>query len=196
MSIELELKCKEMILPIYLYGQPVLRKVAQDIAPDYPDLKNLIETMFETMYKSEGIGLAAPQVGLSIRLLVIDLTPMADENPEFKNFKKVMINAHLVDSDGEDILLDEACLSLPGIHEKVARKSKIRMKYLDENGVEHDEVYQGYLARVIMHEYDHLDGKLFIDHVSPIRKQLIKGKLNLIVKGKARCDYKNKPLGR
>ncbi|MDD4636147.1 MAG: peptide deformylase [Bacteroidales bacterium] len=185
-----------MILPIYLYGQPVLRKVAQDIAPDYPDLKNLIETMFETMYKSEGIGLAAPQVGLSIRLLVIDLTPMADENPEFKNFKKVMINAHLVDSDGEDILLDEACLSLPGIHEKVARKSKIRMKYLDENGVEHDEVYQGYLARVIMHEYDHLDGKLFIDHVSPIRKQLIKGKLNLIVKGKARCDYKNKPLGR
>lgn len=185
-----------MILPIYLYGQPVLRKVAEDIAPDYPDLKNLIETMFETMYKSDGIGLAAPQVGLSIRLLVIDLTPMADENLEFKNFKKVMINAHLVESDGEDILMDEACLSLPGIHEKVARKSKIRMKYLDENGVEQDEIYSGYFARVIMHEYDHLDGKLFIDHVSPIRKQLIKGKLNLIVKGKVHCNYKNKSLGR
>jgi len=195
-SIELEINCREMILPIYLYGQPVLRKVAEDITPDYPNLKSLIETMFETMYKSEGIGLAAPQVGLSIRLLVIDLTPMADDNPEFKNFKKVMINAHLIESEGEDILMDEACLSLPGIHEKVARKSKIRMKYLDENGVEQDEVFSGYLSRVIMHEYDHLDGKLFIDHVSPIRKQLIKGKLNLIVKGKAHCDYKNKPLGR
>lgn len=185
-----------MILPIYLYGQPVLRKVAEDIAPDYPDLKTLIGTMFETMYKSEGIGLAAPQVGLSIRLLVIDLAPMSDENTEFKNFKKVMINAHLVESEGEEIIMDEACLSLPGIHEKVARKSKIRMKYMDENGVEQDEIYTDYLARVIMHEYDHLDGKLFIDHVSAIRKQLIKGKLNIIVKGKASCDYKNKPLGR
>ncbi len=185
-----------MILPIYLYGQPVLRKVAEDINPDYPELKTLIASMFETMYKSEGIGLAAPQVGLSIRLLVIDLTPLSEDTPAFKDFKRVMINAHLLESEGEDIMIDEACLSLPGIHEKVARKSKIRMKYLDEQLVEHDEIFTDYLARVVMHEYDHLDGKLFIDHVSPIRRQLIKGKLNLIVKGKAHCEYKNKPLGK
>lgn len=185
-----------MILPVYLYGQPVLRKMAEDITPDYPDLKALIDNMFETMYNAEGIGLAAPQIGLPIRVVVIDLTPFAEDHPEFKDFKRVMINAHVVEEDGEDILIDEACLSLPGISEKVPRKGRIRIKYVDENFKEHDEVFNDYFARVVKHEYDHLDGKLFIDHISPIRKQLIKGKLNNIIKGKTNCFYKHKTVNK
>ncbi|MBO7290541.1 MAG: peptide deformylase, partial [Bacteroidaceae bacterium] len=140
-----------MILPIYLYGQPVLRKVAEDITPDYPELKTLIESMFETMHQAEGIGLAAPQVGLAIRLVVVDLDVLSEDYPEFKDFSRVYINAHIIETSEETDSAEEGCLSLPGIHEKVTRPSRIHVKYLDENFVEHDEWVEGFLARVMQH---------------------------------------------
>lgn len=183
-----------MILPIYVYGQPVLRKIAEDIAPDYPDLKELIKNMFETMDNAEGVGLAAPQIGLPIRLVVINLDVLSEDLPEYKGFRKAYINAHILEAGGETVSMDEGCLSLPGIHEAVKRGDKIRVKYLDENLEEHDEVVEGYLARVMQHEFDHLEGKMFIDHLSPLRKQMIKGKLNALLKGKAHCTYKVKTV--
>jgi peptide deformylase len=183
-----------MILPIYVYGQPVLRKIAEDITPDYPDLAALIQNMFDTMHYADGVGLAAPQVGLPIRVVVIDLDVYADEKPEFKGFRKAYINPHIIEADGEEISMEEGCLSLPGIHEAVKRKNRIRVKYRDENFVEHDEVIEGYLARVMQHEFDHLDGKMFIDHISPLRKQMIRGKLNAMLEGNARCHYKVKTV--
>lgn len=183
-----------MILPVYVYGQPVLRKVAEDIAPDYPNLKELIQNMFETMKNADGVGLAAPQIGLSIRVVTIDLDVMSDECPEYKDFRKAYINAHILERNGEEVSIEEGCLSLPGIHESVKRSNKIRVKYLDEDFVEHDEIVEGYLARVMQHEFDHLDGKMFIDHLSPLRKQMIKGKLNAMLKGKAHCTYKVKTI--
>lgn len=183
-----------MILPIYVYGQSVLRKVAEDIEPDYPNLKELIGNMFETMENAEGVGLAAPQIGLSIRVVVVDLDVLSDSLPEYKGFRKVYINAHILDVEGEEISMEEGCLSLPGIHESVKRGDKIRVKYLDENMEEHDEIVEGYLARVMQHEFDHLDGKMFIDHLTALRKQMIKGKLNALLKGKAHCTYKVKTL--
>lgn len=185
-----------MILPIYLYGQPVLRKVTRDISPDYPNLKELIENMFETMYHADGIGLAAPQVGLDIRLLVIDLSPCAETDPAFDGFKKVMINARILEVSGEEEAVEEGCLSLPGIHERVPRKNYLHIKYMDENFVEHDEEYEGFFARVIQHELDHLEGKMFIDHISGIRRQMIKAKLNNLVKGKVQCSYRIKAVGK
>lgn len=183
-----------MTLPIYLYGQPVLRKETKDIGPDYPGLKELISNMFETMQKAEGVGLAAPQVGLEDRILVIDLSPLAEDYPEFKDMKKVFINAHIIEADGEDVAIEEGCLSIPGIHEKVMRKNRIRIQYVDENFTPYDEVYEGYIARVIQHECDHLDGKLFIDYLSGIRKQLLKSKLTSMIKGTVRCSYKIKAV--
>ena len=185
-----------MIFPIYLYGQPVLRKETNDIPLDYPDLDKLLENMFETMYRSEGIGLAAPQIGLSDRILVIDLSPLADDEPSFEGFKKVFINAHIIEMDGEEKNMEEGCLSIPNIHEKVARKNRIRIQYLDENLNPHDEIYEGYKARVIQHEYDHLEGKLFIDHIPGIRKQMIRSKLNKIMNGDVNCSYKVKAVGK
>lgn len=184
----------DMILPIYTYGQPVLRKVAEDITPDYPNLKELIANMFETMENADGVGLAAPQIGLPIRLAVISLDPLSDEQPEYKGFNRVYINPHITEVSGEEVPMDEGCLSLPGIHETVKRASKIRVKYMDENFVEHDEEIEGFLARVMLHEFDHLDGKLFIDHISPLRKQMIKGKLNAMLNGKARSSYRMKQV--
>lgn len=182
-----------MVYPIYLYGHPVLRKIAQPIEKDYPNLSQFIDNMFDTMYKSEdGIGLAAPQVGQSISLFVIDLSMLADDDPSFKDFKKTFINAQIVERTGNDVSREEGCLSIPGIHETVSRKNTIRIQYVDENFVEHDETYSGFAARVIQHEYDHLEGHLFIDHISPIRRQLIKGKLGSIAKGKISCRYKHK----
>lgn len=183
-----------MILPIYVYGQPVLRKEAEDINPDYPNLKELIENMFETMDNAEGVGLAAPQVGLPIRVVVVNLDVLSEDLPEYKGFRKAYINPHILEVGGEMVSMDEGCLSLPGIHESVKRGDKIRVKYLDENLEEHDEVVEGYLARVLQHEFDHLDGKMFIDHLSPLRKQMIKGKLNALLKGKAHCTYKVKTV--
>ncbi|WP_455499139.1 peptide deformylase [Coprobacter sp.] len=183
-----------MFLPIYLYGQPVLRKVSTDISVDYPDLKKLIEDMFETMEKSDGVGLAAPQVGLDIRVLVINLDALSETFPEYKDYRKAMINARIIEVSGDKVTREEGCLSLPGIHEPVIRQEKIKITYMDENFVEHTEEFEGYVARVIQHEYDHLEGKMFIDHLSPIRKQLIKSKLNSILKGKVNCGYRVKAV--
>ena len=186
-----------MILPIYIYGQPVLRKVTEDITPDYPDLKQLIADMWDTLADSEGIGLAAPQVGKDIRLAIIDLDPLSDDMPEYKNFKRVYINPHIIEyDDTKTESLEEGCLSLPAIHEKVTRPTRIRVQWLDEDFNQHDEWVEGYLTRVMQHEFDHLDGKMFVDRVSPLRKQLIKSKLKALTQGRYRCGYKTKPVRR
>ena len=181
-----------MILPIYLYGQPVLRKVATDIEPDYPELQELIKNMFETMWNAEGIGLAAPQIGLPIRLVVVDLDPLSEDYPEFKEFRRVYINAHIVDSSEGTESMEEGCLSVPGIHEKVNRPTSIRVQYLDENLQPHDEWVEGYLARVMQHEFDHLEGKVFVDRLTPLRRQMNKNRLMNLLRGKAHCAYKTK----
>ena len=183
-----------MILPIYVYGQPVLRKIAEDIPVDCPNLNELISNMFETMDNADGVGLAAPQIGLPVRVVVINLDVLSEDHPEYKGFRKAFINAHIVEKSGEEVNMEEGCLSLPGIHESVKRSDRVRVKYLDENLEDHDEIVEGYLARVMQHEFDHLDGKMFIDHISPLRKQMIKGKLNAMLKGKAHCTYKVKTL--
>lgn len=181
-----------MILPIYTYGQPVLRKEAEDIAPDYPELKALVQNMFETNERADGVGLAAPQIGLPIRVVIVDLRPLAEDMPEYADFKRAYINGYIVEEEGETILMDEGCLSLPGIHEKVPRAEKVRIQYVDEDFVEHDEWVEGFLARVIQHEFDHLDGKVFTDRISPLRRQMNKAKFNALLSGKVRCDYKVK----
>ena len=181
-----------MILPIYTYGQPVLRKEAEDITADYPELKQLIENMFETNERADGVGLAAPQIGLPIRVVIVDLTPLAEDMPEYADFKRAYINGYIVEEEGDTILMDEGCLSLPGIHEKVPRAERVRIEYVDENFVEHDEWVDGFLARVIQHEFDHLEGKVFTDRISPLRRQMNKGKFNALLTGKVRCDYKVK----
>ncbi|MDR1882822.1 MAG: peptide deformylase [Prevotella sp.] len=179
-----------MILPIYLYGHPALRKKAGEITPDYPDLKELVENMFATMYNADGIGLAAPQIGLDIRLFVVDLEPLAEDNPLYSGFKKVFINPVIAEETGETVKMEEGCLSLPGINENIDRKEKIRVQYFDENFIFHDETYDAFFARCIQHEYDHIEGILFVDRISGIRKQLIKGKLNNLIKGRVNCRYK------
>ncbi|MCT4637605.1 MAG: peptide deformylase [Bacteroidales bacterium] len=181
-----------MNYPIYLYGSPVLRKVAADIDKDYNNLFDLIENMWSTMYHSDGVGLAAPQIGKSIRLFVIDATPMADEDPSVEGLKKVFINAHITEREGDKESFNEGCLSIPGIREDVVRPTRIRMKYVDENFEEHDEWFEGIAARVIQHEYDHLDGVMFVDHLNPLKKKLLSGKLKNISKGKVKVDYKVK----
>ena len=182
-----------MILPIYTYGMPVLRKEAEDITPDYPELKELIANMFETMYHSDGVGLAAPQIGKAIRVVVITLDPLKEDYPEYANFNKAYINPHILEfDDSETESMDEGCLSLPGINEPVRRPTRIHVKYMDEDFNEHDEWVEGYLARVMQHEFDHLDGHLFIDRISPLRKQMIRSKLGQMLKGKFRCAYKVK----
>jgi len=178
-----------MIYPITIIGSSVLRKKTADIDQNYPNLKQLIEDMFETMYVSDGVGLAAPQIGKSIRLLVIDASPMAEEEPSLKDFKKVFINAKITEMSEDTELMQEGCLSIPGIHEEVKRSNKIRIQYYDENFEFYDEHYEGFAARVIQHEYDHLDGILFTDKVSPIRRQLIKGKLLSVSKGNFEAKY-------
>lgn len=182
-----------MILPIYTYGQPVLRKVAEDITPDYPELPTLIQNMYETLERSEGIGLAAPQIGLPIRLVIINLDVISEDLPEYKGYIHTFINAHIIEyDDTEKDTSEEGCLSLPGLHEKVVRPTRIHVKYLDENFQEHDEWVDGYLARVMQHEFDHLEGKVFTDHLTGLRKTMVKGKLNGLLKGDFRCNYKVK----
>ncbi len=179
-----------MTYPIVIYGHTVLRKVAVDIDNDYPELNKIINDLFETMYHSEGLGLAAPQIGKSIRIFVIDGKPVAEDEPELAGFKKVFINAHIAEKSGDFMPMTEGCLSIPNLREEVSRQSHIRIRYNDENWEYHDEVYDGYKARIIQHEYDHLDGILFTDKVSPLRKRLIKSKLTAISKGKFEADYK------
>ena len=178
-----------MILPIFALGQPVLNKVAAPITNEYEGLKELIDNMWETMYHAKGVGLAAPQVGLPIRLFVIDTIQIKDEENINDGFKKVFINARITERSGDLQLMGEGCLSIPNLREEVSREGRIRISYYDENWEFHDEVYEGFKARVIQHEYDHLDGILFTDKVSPLRRRLIKGKLNAISKGKFEVDY-------
>ena len=177
---------------MYILGQPLLRKEATDIPTDYPDLQELIQNMYETMQKADGVGLAAPQVGLSIRLFVIDLNSLSDDMPEYKGYLHAFINPRILDESEETELMEEGCLSVPGIHENVRRAKSVHVTYLDEQLQPHDEWIDGFAARVFQHEYDHLEGKLFIDHISGLRKQLIKKKLVAMAKGKISCTYKVK----
>lgn len=179
-----------MILPVTAYGHPILRKVAEEIDQDYPDLEKFISDMFETMYASDGIGLAAPQVNRSIRLFIIDGTPYGDKMPDMADFKRIFINPYILEESGEDVSMDEGCLSIPNIREDVVRPSEIIIEYYDENWELKEEKYTGFAARVIQHEYDHLEGILFTDKISALRKTLIRRKLQDISKGKVNADYK------
>jgi peptide deformylase len=182
-----------MKFPIIAYGDPVLRRKATAIEPaEYPHIKQLCEDLFETMYAARGVGLAAPQVGLSMRLFVIDATPFDDDEPELKNFKKVFINACIEEESGEEWSFNEGCLSIPDVREDVTRKSTIRLSYYDENWKHHDETFSGMAARVIQHEYDHIEGKLFTDRLSPLRKRMLEKRLNDISKGIVDVEYKMK----
>jgi peptide deformylase len=177
-----------MILPIYAYGSPVLRKKCTDIELEYPNLKELLENMYETMYDSHGIGLAAPQIGLPIRVFIVDGSPIEGIKPE--GFKQTFINPVIIEEWGEEWKYEEGCLSIPTIHENVSRKPELRIKYMDENFKEHEKTYDGMAARIIQHEYDHIEGKLFVDKISPLKRNLIKGKLNNISLGRVEHSYK------
>lgn len=179
-----------MILPIVAYGHPTLRKVAVDIEPGYPVLDELIDNMFETMYSSEGVGLAAPQVNKGIRLFIIDATPYADDNPELQGFKKIFINPHIIEEYGEEVSFNEGCLSIPKIREDVMRKPRIRMQYQDRGFNNYDDIFDGLVARIIQHEYDHLEARLFVDRINPLRKMLLKKKLHDIMTGNIEVEYK------
>lgn len=185
-----------MILPIRAYGDPVLRKKARDIDSSYPELPQLIDNMFETMRGAYGIGLAAPQIGLDIRLFIIDIRVLAEDEDyeeiadELKNFKKVFINAKILEETGEEWKFNEGCLSIPDVREDVSRKETITIEYLDENFVKHTETFSDIRARVIQHEYDHIEGILFTDKLSPLKKKIIKGKLSKILAGDINVNYK------
>ncbi len=179
-----------MIYPIVAYGDPVLKKKASDIPKDYPKLKELIADMYETMYNAHGVGLAAPQVGLSLRLFVTDGAPFEEE--EVKDFKKVFINAHILEEDGEAWKFNEGCLSIPQIREDISRLETIRIQYYDEEWNLKTEIFDGLAARIIQHEYDHTEGILFVDKLTPLRRRILKNKLLDISKGKVDADYKMK----
>ncbi len=186
-----------MILPIVAYGDPVLKKKAKEITKDYPKLSELLENMFETMYNAYGVGLAAPQIGLPIRLFLVDTEPFADDEElseedrkELQGFKKVFINATIQEETGEEWAFTEGCLSIPEVREDVFRKETIKINYFDQNFKEHTEIYSGLAARVIQHEYDHIEGVLFTDKLSSLKKRLIKGKLTNISKGKIHPEYR------
>ncbi len=178
-----------MRLPIYLYGHPVLRAVSEPIGADYPGLKELVADMYAAMYESEGVGLAAPQIGRNIRLVVIDASPVADNFPECAGRKLTLINPEIEILGDDKVTRAEGCLSLPGLSENVPRVEHIRLRWVDEEFRPHEEEISGFLARIVQHECDHLEGKLYIDHISGIRRQLIRGKLNSIVTGRTRVDY-------
>lgn len=186
-----------MILPIIAYGDPVLRQKALDVDSNYPEFKALIENMYETMYNASGLGLAAPQIGLAIRVFIVDASPLAEdellteeEKNELMDFNCVFINAKMIEEDGEEWAFNEGCLSIPNIREDVYRKPKVKIEYLDENFQPQIKDYNGLIARIIQHEYDHIEGILFTDKISSFKKRLIKGKLTNISKGKVDVDYK------
>ncbi len=181
-----------MILPIVIYGSPVLRAENKDIDASFPDVKKFVEDMFATMYAAEGVGLAAPQVGRNVRAFVVDVTAWADDEPELAGFRRAFINPEIYESSDRESLYNEGCLSLPGLHEDVSRPVSIRMRYLDENMQPHDEEFTGRPARVIQHEYDHLEGKVFTDRLSPLRRTLLKGRLTGFTKGKYKASYRTK----
>jgi peptide deformylase len=179
-----------MILPIVGYGNPVLKKKAGDIDASYPGLNELIENMWETMYNASGVGLAAPQVGKAIRLFLVDASPFEEDEEHLKDFKKVFINARILDESGEEWYFNEGCLSFPDLREDVARKPKIRISYQDENFNSFEEEFEGIAARIIQHEYDHIDGIVFVDRITPLKRRLIRNKLTNIVKGNVNPAYK------
>jgi peptide deformylase len=179
-----------MILPIVAYGHPVLKKIAVDIDREYPELQTVIADMYETMYHTSGVGLAAPQINKSIRLFVVDTNPFAPDYPDGKDFKQTFINPQVISTFGDDVPFTEGCLSLPNLYEEVIRKDSVRIKYLDEQFVEHEEVFSGIRSRVIQHEYDHLQGHVHVDRINPIRKLLLNGKLRDISEGKCDVDYR------
>lgn len=179
-----------MVYPIVVYGDPILRKRATDIPRDYKDLPALIQDMFDTMYGAHGIGLAAPQIGKGIRLFVVDGTTLEDEEEDMTGFKKVFINPEIMDETGESWAFEEGCLSIPNIRENVTRPENVRIRYRDENWNLVEEDYTGIKARIIQHEYDHLDGKLFIDYLTPLKKRMLKGKLTDISKGEIETEYR------
>ncbi|MBK8044601.1 MAG: peptide deformylase [Haliscomenobacter sp.] len=182
-----------MKLPIYAYGQAVLRQQAEEIQPDYPELSRLIEDMWETMYHAEGVGLAAPQIGLSIRLFVVDTLQLQEKGKQVDQaLKQVFINALILEETGELWTYEEGCLSIPDIRGDVDRQPEIRLRWMDEQFAEHESVFTGVTARVIQHEYDHIEGVLFVEHLKPIKKQMIRPKLENIRKGKVKVDYKMK----
>jgi peptide deformylase len=187
-----------MILPIIAYGAPVLRKVAKDIDASYPNLDKLIEDMWETMYSSNGVGLAAPQINKDIRLFVVDSSQIFEHQddedkglyPDEPGIKQLFINAHIKELTGEEWAYNEGCLSIPKIREDIMRPETVVLEYMDENFQPHTKTFNGLTARIILHEYDHLEGKLFIDYLKPLRKKMLQGKLNDISKGKIKVDYK------
>lgn len=181
-----------MILPVYAYGHPVLRKVAKDVDKEDKDLPAFIDDLFETMYHSDGVGLAAPQVGKSVRVFIVDASPMAEDEPSLEGFKKIFINAKIVEETGDKWTFNEGCLSIPGIREDVDRHPTIKIQYYDENWEYHEDVYDGIKARIIQHEYDHLDGVLFPDKLAPLKKRLLKARLTAITKGKVEVNYRMK----
>lgn len=184
-----------MILPIIAYGDPVLKKETDEIEPGHEDLQVLIDNMFETMYNANGVGLAAPQVGQSLRMFIVDASPFADDGEEFEHlrgFKKVFINPYIVEEDGDEWGFEEGCLSIPTMREEVFRQPKITLEYYDENFKLKEETFEGFAARVIQHEHDHVDGILFTDHLSPLKKRMIKGKLRDIAEGNVEVAYKMK----
>ncbi|MCK9422678.1 MAG: peptide deformylase [Bacteroidales bacterium] len=179
-----------MILPVLAYGHPVLKKTAVDITPDYPDLNTFIADMWETMYQADGVGLAAPQVNRSVRIIVIDASPFAEKYPESAGFKRVFINAKIYKEEGEEYSFNEGCLSFPGLREDILRKPVIYMKYMDENFMEHDERFEGVAARIVQHEYDHIEGIVFVDRLPSLKKMLLKRRLTDISKGNVEVSYK------
>lgn len=186
-----------MILPIVAYGDPVLRKKAKEIQKDHPKLEVLVDNMFQTMYNAAGVGLAGPQIGLPLRIFIIDATPFADdedlqpeERKQLEGFKRVFINAKIENEEGDEWAFNEGCLSIPDIREDVNRKSKIKISYVDANFKSHTEVYDGLAARIIQHEYDHIEGILFTDKLSSLKKRLLKSRLEKISKGKINVEYK------
>jgi peptide deformylase len=181
-----------MILPIYAYGQPVLKKVGDEIGPDYAGLQELIADMWETMYHAEGVGLAAPQIGRSIRLFVVDTVQMMEEDRKAEGIKRVFINAEKIEEAGKPWSYEEGCLSIPEVRGDVERLPQLRLRYLDEHFEAHEEVFSGINARVIQHEYDHIDGVLFIEHLKAIKRRMVQRKLDSIKKGIAKADYRMK----
>ena len=180
------------ILPVLAYGDPILKAKASPIQPDHPNLEEILENMWETMYKASGVGLAAPQVGLSIRLFIIDADPYAEDEPELKGFKKVFINAEILEESGEAFLFNEGCLSFPGLREDIKRQPVIKMRYFDEHFNEHLETFSGIKARIIQHEYDHIEGVLMVDRINPLKRRILKKKLLNISKGNVSVDYRMK----
>ena len=181
-----------MILPIVAYGDPVLKKEAEEIEQDYPKLQELIDNMFETMYNAEGVGLAAPQIGKSIRLFIVDASPFEEDEPALKDFKKTFINPIIVEETGKNWAFNEGCLSIPGIREDVNRQPKVTLEYYDRDFNLIEETFDGLAARVVQHEYDHVEGVLFTDHINPLKRRLLNSRLNNISKGNVKVPYRMK----